>query len=111
MYFPSQRVQIDVKFVPGACLVWDVKGKKFYQYAAIDEYSIFRYLESFEEHSTHSSTLLLEHLIEKFPVPIHCIQADNGAEFTKAITEQKSHSHSYPSIYANTQWKDRKIPS
>lgn len=90
MYFPGQRVQIDVKFVPDACLVGDAKGKKFYQYTAIDEYSRFRYLEAFEEHSTHSSTLFLEHLIEKFPFPIHCIQTDNGAEFTKKLLPNKN---------------------
>lgn len=54
MLFPGQRVQIDVKFVPAACLVGDAKGKKFYQYTAIDEYSRFRYLEAFEEHSSYS---------------------------------------------------------
>ena len=31
-------------------MVGDAKGKKFYQYTAIDEYSRFRYLEAFEEH-------------------------------------------------------------
>ena len=42
MFFPSQRVQIDVKFVPASCIVGDAKGEKFYQYTAIDEYSRFR---------------------------------------------------------------------
>ena len=53
MLYPGQRVQIDVKFVPEACIVGDAKaeGKKFYQYTAIDKYSRFRYLEAFEEHS------------------------------------------------------------
>ena len=54
MEYPGQRVQIDVKFVPSACLVGEAEGKKFYQYTAIDEYSRFRYLEAFEEHSTLS---------------------------------------------------------
>ena len=36
MQFPGQRVQIDVKFVPEVCMVGDAKGKKFYQYTAID---------------------------------------------------------------------------
>ena len=85
MKFPGQRVQIDVKFVPDACLVGEAKGKKFYQYTAIDEYSRFRYLEAFEEHSTYSSTLFLEHLIKKFPFPIQCVQTNNGAEFTKRL--------------------------
>ena len=52
MLYPGQRIQIDVKFVPSFCLVGDAKGKKFYQYTAIDEYSRWRYVEAFEEHST-----------------------------------------------------------
>lgn len=85
MKYPGQKVQIDVKFVPESCIVSDAKGKKFYQYTAIDEYSRFRYLEAFEEHSTHSSALFLEHLIERFPFAIECIQTDNGSEFTKRL--------------------------
>ena len=85
MQYPGQRVQIDVKFVPAACLVGDAKGQKFYQYTAIDEYSRFRYLEAFEEHSTYSSAQFLEHLIKAFPFSIECVQTDNGAEFTKRL--------------------------
>ena len=62
MQYPGQRVQIDVKFVPNSCLVSDAKGEKFYQYTAIDEYSRFRYLEAFNEHSTYSSAVFLERL-------------------------------------------------
>ena len=87
MLYPGQRVQIDVKIVPQSCIVGDAKeqGKKFYQYTAIDEYSRFRYLEAFEEHSTYSSALFLEHLIKAFPFPIECVQTDNGTEFTKRL--------------------------
>ena len=66
-------------------MVGDAKGKKFYQYTAIDEYSRFRYLEAFEEHSTYSSAIFLEHLIKKFPFKIQCVQTDNGSEFTKSL--------------------------
>ena len=45
MLYPGQRVQIDVKYVPSACLVGDAKGKRFYQYTAIDEFSRLRYVE------------------------------------------------------------------
>lgn len=85
MLYPGQRVQIDVKFVPACCLVGAAAGQKYYQYTAIDEYSRFRYLEAFEEHSTYSSAQFLEHLIQAFPFPIHCVQTDNGAEFTKRL--------------------------
>ena len=83
MEYPGQRVQIDVKFVPSACLVGEAAGKKFYQYTAIDEYSRFRYLEAFEEHSTYSSKVFLEHMLQRFPFKVECVQTDNGAEFIK----------------------------
>ena len=85
MQYPGQRVQIDVKFVPEACIVGEAKGQKFYQYTAIDEYSRFRYLEAFEEHSSYSSAQFIKHLIEKFPFRIECVQTDNGMEFTKQL--------------------------
>ena len=85
MQYPGQRVQIDVKFVPESCIVGEAKGQKFYQYTAIDEYSRFRYLEAFEEHSSYSSAQFLKHLIEKFPFKIECVQTDNGMEFTKQL--------------------------
>lgn len=90
MLYPGQRVQIDVKVVPTACIVGDAQGKKFYQYTAIDEYSRFRYLEAFEEQSSYSSAVFVEHLLKKFPFKIECIQTDNGQEFTKTYGNAKS---------------------
>ena len=85
MQYPGQRVQIDVKFVPSAYIAGDAKGQCFYQYTAIDEYSRFRYLEAFEEHSSYSSAVFLEHLQKRFPFKIECVQTDNGQEFTKRL--------------------------
>ena len=92
MSYPGQRVQIDVKVVPDACIVGEAKaeGKKFYQYTAIDEYSRYRYLEAFEEHSSYSSTVFLEHMLENFKFPIKCVQTDNGQEFTKRLGNSKN---------------------
>lgn len=89
MLYPGQRIQIDVKFVPSVCLVGEAKGKRFYQYTAIDEFSRWRYVEAFEEHSTYSSMIFLEHLVQAFPMPIECVQTDNGPEFTKRFTKAK----------------------
>lgn len=83
MQRPGQRIQIDVKFVPSVCLVNEAKGQHFYQYTAIDEYSRWRFVEAFEEHSSYSSATFLEHLIKAFPFPIECVQTDNEQEFTK----------------------------
>ena len=89
MSYPGQRVQIDVKFVPACCLVNEAKGKCFYQYTAIDEYSRWRYVEAFEEHSTYSSTVFLRHFLERFPMPVECVQTDNGTEFTKRFSTSR----------------------
>ena len=45
MFYPGQRVQVDVKVVIASCIVGDAEGEKFYQYTAIDEYSRFRYVD------------------------------------------------------------------
>lgn len=90
MQYPGQRVQIDVKYVPASCLVGTAAEEAketggYFQYTFIDEYSRFRYLEAFREHSTYSSTLFLRHVVEKFPYAIECVQTDNGFEFTNTM--------------------------
>ena len=90
MQYPGQRVQIDVKFVPAVCIVGEAKGRKFYQYTAIDEYSRFRYLEAFEEHSSYSSAIFLEHMLKAFPFQVECVQTDNGCEFTKRLSNTQN---------------------
>lgn len=85
MSYPGQRVQIDVKYVPSACIVGDATGEKFYQYTAIDEYSRFRYIEAFREHSTYSSAVFLENMLKAFDFKVECVQTDNGLEFTKRL--------------------------
>ncbi len=90
MNHPGQRVQIDVKHVPAACIVGDAEGEKFYQYTAIDEFSRFRYVEAFREISTYSSMVFLEHMLKAFPFPVECVQTDNGFEFTKRFGSSKS---------------------
>lgn len=96
MQYPGQRVQIDVKYVPASCLVGaaveDAKenGGYYYQYTFIDEYSRYRYLEAFKEHSTYSSATFIRHCIERFPFAIECVQTDNGGEFTNEMKTAKT---------------------
>lgn len=89
MAYPGQRVQVDVKYVPAACLVGDAKGEKYFQYTAIDEYSRWRYVEAFDEHSTYSSAVFIDHLVKAFPCRIECVQTDNGTEFTNRFTTHR----------------------
>ena len=90
MLYPGQRVQIDVKHVPAACIVGQATGQKFYQYTAIDEFSRFRYVEAFDECSTYTSTRFLEHMIHAFPFDVECVQTDNGFEFTKRFNSSSA---------------------
>ena len=99
MLYPGQRVQIDVKFVPSSCLVGDAAGEKFYQYTFIDEYSRFRYLEAFQEHSTYSSSQFIKHCVQRFPYAIECVQTDNGSEFTNRLNNSKK---DIPTLFEKT---------
>jgi len=92
MTYPGERVQIDVKHVPAACLVGAVTGMKFYQYTAIDEYSRIRYIEAYEEASTYTSALFLKNaaaFFKKKGFSIRCVQTDNGFEFTNRFGNGK----------------------
>ena len=99
MTYPGQRVQMDVKYVPAACIVGEAKGQKFYQYTAIDEFSRLRYLEAFEEANTFSSTLFLKNAMAFFRnrgFNLKCVQTDNGFEFTNRF------GSGIPTLFENT---------
>ena len=83
--FPGERVQIDVKYVPKACLY----GEKLYQYTLVDEYSRWCYREIHTEHSEYPSGLFLRNAIKAAPFRIYTAQTDNGHEFTNALFGQK----------------------
>ena len=95
MTYAGQRVQIDVKHVPAACLAGEVKGRKLYQYTAIDEYSRLRYLEAFEEASTYTSAIFLRNMVAFFNkkgFDVECVQTDNGSEFTNRLNHSNRNS-------------------
>ena len=85
--YPGQKVQIDVKYVPGYCVS---NGQKYYQYTAVDECTRWTFRELYDEHSTYSSKDFLIKLIAAFRLPIREIQTDNGREFTNAYLPQKT---------------------
>lgn len=88
--YPGEKVQIDVKEVPYACLRGALRqdGKHLYQWTAIDECTRVRFVYGFEEHTPENTVEFLKMLIKVFPFPIKTIQTDNGTEFTyKFISE------------------------
>jgi transposase InsO family protein len=100
MLYPGQRGQVDVKFVPASCLEGEAAiDGGFYQYTFIDEYSRFRCLEAFKEHSTYSSAEFIKHVVKRFPYAIECIKTDNGSEFTNRLNVSKKGT---PTLFEKT---------
>jgi transposase InsO family protein len=74
---PGEIIEIDIKYVPGR-----IKGKRYYQYTAIDVASRWRYLKVFEEQSNYHSVVFLEDVIDRFKYKIESVKTDNGSVFT-----------------------------
>lgn len=70
-------VEIDVKYVPDT-----IKGRKYYQFTAIDVASRWRYLQAYEDESTFSALKFLRELIGIADFKISAIKTDNGSCFT-----------------------------
>jgi transposase InsO family protein len=83
--YPGERVQLDVKYVPKACLY----GEKLYQFTAVDEYSRWCFREIYAEHSDQSARDFLKKLVKAAPFRILEIQTDNGHEWTNELRGQK----------------------
>jgi len=93
MTYPGERVQMDVKVVPRKCCM---NGMKLFQYTAIDEFSRLRYLGAYEEQNTYSSADFLRKAVAYFKrqgFSIHCIQTDNGFEFTNRLHKSGTLTH------------------
>lgn len=73
----GELVEIDVKYVPDK-----IKGKRYYQFTAIDCATRWRYLEVYEDESTFSAIKFLKELIKKANFKIQSVKTDNGACFT-----------------------------
>lgn len=88
---PGQRLQMDVKYVPHM-----VEGKRVYAYVAIDECTRWRFARTYD-HLDHGNTVaFLAELKEKCPFPIHCIQTDNGFEFTAKLNPMMPADYEHP---------------
>ena len=79
--YPGDKVQVDIKYVPKECLMFDTIDKKYYQITAIDEYSTKRILEIVDEKSVTNTSKFIKTLEERMALKINTIQTDNGPEF------------------------------
>ena len=76
LLIPGEKVQIDVKEVPYACLrgALRIDGKHLYQWTAIDECTRIRFVYGFEEHTPENTVKFLKMLLKAFPFKIKTIQ-------------------------------------
>ena len=79
--YPGDKVQVDIKYVPRECLIFDTQDKKYYQITAIDEYSRKRILEIVDEKSVTNTSRFVKTLQNSLGLKINTIQTDNGPEF------------------------------
>lgn len=100
MTHPGERIQVDVKVVPRACIA--DKTIRLYQYTAIDEFSRLRFLAAYPEQSTYSSADFLTRLAKWYArrgIHVECVQTDNGFEFTNRFANSK---RDLPTLFENT---------
>jgi len=74
---PGDMVQIDTKYIMLP------RGRKFYQFTAIDVLTKRRVLRVYPSESSRNGALFLKECIREFPFPIKVIQTDNGSPFQK----------------------------
>lgn len=85
---PGEKWQVDVKYVPKECKVFNLDGK-FYQYTILDEYSRKRFLYFTNEHSMYETVKALDKAIPYFGYIPKQIQTDNGFEFSDRAKRDK----------------------
>lgn len=84
---PGELIEIDVKYVPGR-----VRGRRYYQYTAIDTASKWRHLEVYDDQTNFHSIIFLQKIISIFPHKIQAIKTDNGSIFTNFYTSMTKRS-------------------
>lgn len=74
---PGELVEIDIKYVPNK-----IKGKRYYQFTAIDCASRWRYLKIYDDMGNGSAIDFLNKVIKTAPFKTRAVKTDNGACFT-----------------------------
>jgi hypothetical protein len=103
---PGQRMQMDVKYVP-----YPVEGKTAYSYVIIDECTRWRYASTFDSLDEGTTLRFLDQVVALCPFPIHCIQTDNGQEFTYRLNPVARHLEHRMTTWCNQRGiRHRLIP-
>jgi transposase InsO family protein len=89
-------VELDIKYVPGR-----IKGKRYYQFTAIDCATRWRYLRVYDNMGNNEAIDFIKELIIIAPFRIKAIKTDNGSCFTNRYTGyQKSINPLNPRLHS-----------
>jgi transposase-like protein len=92
----GELVEIDIKYIPS-----HVKGKRYYQFTAIDCASRWRHLSVYGDASSFSAVSFLKEIIKVAPFKISAVKTDNGPCFTNRYTGySKSKDPLNPKLHA-----------
>lgn len=98
--YPGKLVQIDTKHLT------EYRGRKFYQFTAIDVLTKLRVLWATTHISSAAAEKFLKLCLKEFPFNIENIQTDNGSEFHKHFDRRCSRlklKHYYTDPYSPKQ--------
>ena len=88
-------VEIDIKYVPNR-----IRGKRYFQFTAIDCASRWRYLKIYNDMGNFEAISFVEELLVIAPFRIRAIKTDNGSCFTNRYTGyQKSADPMNPKLH------------
>jgi len=77
----GELIEIDIKFVPDR-----IRGRRYYQFTAIDCATRWRYLQAYDDASSYSAICFLKEVIKVAYFKIQAIKTDNGSCFTNRYT-------------------------
>jgi transposase InsO family protein len=80
---PAGFIHIDVKYLP------PLNRRRSYAYVAIDRATRFVYLEILPDRRADTAAGFLRRFLERFPLKVHSVLTDNGAEFTDRFAVDK----------------------
>ena len=89
---PGANVQIDVKYLPR------IRGKREYQFTAIDEHSRLRYAAIYDDLTPQNAVFFLRDALDFFQrheIRVLQVQTDHGMEFTYAMFPHFTAEHPF----------------
>lgn len=91
----GELVEIDIKYVPDR-----IKGRRYFQFTAIDCATRWRYLKAYEDRSTFSAMQFLKEVVRVAPFKVKALKTDNDSCFTNRYQGYYRSDLPFPRLHA-----------